>query len=102
MRSKTFHLPASTSEAELLALIADLNARPDIHGILPQQPMPAHINPRTVFERVDPAKDVDGLGPINMAALLVGRPRLVPCTPAGIMRRSEERRVGKGGERGGG
>jgi len=86
MRSETFHLPASTSEAELLALIADLNARPDIHGILPQQPMPAHINPRTVFERVDPAKDVDGLGPINMAALLVGRPRLVPCTPAGIMR----------------
>jgi len=86
LRSETFHLPAGTSEAELLALIGDLNARPDIHGILPQQPMPAHINPRTVFERVEPAKDVDGLGPINMAALLVGRPRLVPCTPAGIMR----------------
>src|SRR5437879_9409537 len=48
--------------------------------------MPEQINPRTVFERVDPAKDVDGLGPMNMAALLVGRPRLVPCTPAGIMR----------------
>ena len=86
MRSETFHLPASTSEAELLALIAELNARADIHGILPQQPMPPQINPRTVFERVDPAKDVDGLGPINMAALAVGRPLLVPCTPAGIMR----------------
>lgn len=86
MRSETFHLPADTSEAEMLALIGDLNARSDIHGILPQQPMPAHINPRLVFEHVDPAKDVDGLGPANMAALLVGRPLLIPCTPAGIMR----------------
>jgi methylenetetrahydrofolate dehydrogenase (NADP+)/methenyltetrahydrofolate cyclohydrolase len=48
--------------------------------------MPPQITPRTVFEHVDPAKDIDGLGPINMAALLVGRPRLVPNTPAGIMR----------------
>ncbi len=86
MRSETFHLPADTSESEVLALIGDLNARPDIHGILPQQPMPPQINPRAVFERVDPAKDIDGLGPMNMAALLVGRPHLVPCTPAGIMR----------------
>ncbi|HVH30126.1 MAG TPA: bifunctional 5,10-methylenetetrahydrofolate dehydrogenase/5,10-methenyltetrahydrofolate cyclohydrolase, partial [bacterium] len=86
MRSETFHLSAETPESEVLALIADLNARADIHGILPQQPMPPQITPRTVFEHVDPAKDIDGLGPINMAALLVGRPRLVPNTPAGIMR----------------
>lgn len=86
LRSETFHLSADTPEPEVLALIADLNARADIHGILPQQPMPPQITPRTVFEHVDPAKDVDGLGPINMAALLVGRPRLVPNTPAGIMR----------------
>ncbi len=86
MRSETFHLSADTPESEVLALIADLNARADIHGILPQQPMPPQITPRTVFEHVDPAKDIDGLGPINMAALLVGRPRLVPNTPAGIMR----------------
>lgn len=85
LRSETFHLPASTSEAEILALIEDLNARADVHGILPQQPMPVQINPRTVFERVDPRKDVDGLGPENMAALFIGRPRLVPCTPSGIM-----------------
>lgn len=85
LRSETFHLPASTSEAELLALIDDLNARSDIHGILPQQPMPAQINPRTVFERLDGRKDVDGLGPDNMAALFIGRPRLVPCTPQGVM-----------------
>lgn len=85
MRSETFHLPGSTSESELLALIGDLNARADVHGILPQQPMPRQINPRTVFERIDPRKDVDGLGPQNMAALMVGRPNLIPCTPAGIM-----------------
>lgn len=98
MRSETFHLPASTSEAELLALIADLNARADVHGILPQQPMPAQINPRTVFEHIDPRKDVDGLGPINMAALVVGRPRLVPCTPAGIMRLLAEAGVDSAGK----
>ena len=85
LRSETFHLPEATAEAEVLALIGDLNARADVHGILPQQPMPPQINPRTVFERIDPRKDVDGLGPANMAALLVGRPNLVPCTPAGIM-----------------
>ena len=85
LRSETFHLPEATTEAEVLALIGDLNARADVHGILPQQPMPSQINPRTVFERIDPRKDVDGLGPANMAALLVGRPNLVPCTPAGIM-----------------
>ncbi|MDR7437682.1 MAG: bifunctional methylenetetrahydrofolate dehydrogenase/methenyltetrahydrofolate cyclohydrolase FolD [Armatimonadota bacterium] len=86
MRSETFHLPADASQEEVLALIDQLNARADIHGILPQQPMPAHIDPRAVFDRIHPAKDVDGLGPANMAALLVGRPHLVPCTPAGVMR----------------
>jgi methylenetetrahydrofolate dehydrogenase (NADP+)/methenyltetrahydrofolate cyclohydrolase len=86
LRSETFHLPANASEAEVLSLIDDLNARPDIHGILPQQPMPEQIDPRMVFGRVDSRKDVDGLGPENMAALLIGRPQLVPCTPAGIMR----------------
>lgn len=85
LRSETFQLPATASEGEVLALLDDLNARADVHGILPQQPMPPQINPRTVFQRVDARKDVDGLGPDNMAALFIGRPRLVPCTPAGIM-----------------
>ncbi len=85
LRSETFHLPAQTSEGEVLALIDELNARRDIHGILPQQPMPPQIDPRAIFERLDPRKDVDGLGPVNMSALLVGRPRLVPCTPRGVM-----------------
>ncbi len=86
LRSETFHLPADASEPEVLSLIDDLNARGDIHGILPQQPMPEQIDPRAVFERIDPRKDVDGLGPVNMAALQVGRPLLVPCTPSGVMR----------------
>ncbi len=85
LRSETFHLPVEAREAEVLALVDELNARRDIHGILPQQPMPPQIDPRAIFERLDPRKDVDGLGPVNMAALLVGRPRLVPCTPRGIM-----------------
>ncbi len=85
MRSETFHLPAQASEGEVLALIDELNARRDIHGILPQQPMPPQIDPRAIFERLDPSKDVDGLGPVNMAALVVGRPRLVPCTPRAVM-----------------
>ncbi len=85
LRSETFHLSADTRESDVVALIDELNARPDVHGILPQQPMPPQINPRTIFEHLDPRKDVDGLGPVNMAALLVGRPRLVPCTPQGIM-----------------
>lgn len=98
LRSETFHLPATTGEEELLALIDDLNARSDIHGILPQQPMPPQINPRTVFERIDPRKDVDGLGPENMAALFIGRPRLLPCTPAGIMALLQEAGVEPAGK----
>lgn len=86
LRSETFHLPVDASEAEVLSLIDDLNARADVHGILPQQPMPEQIDARAVFERVDHRKDVDGLGPVNMAALLVGKPLLVPCTPSGVMR----------------
>ena len=98
LRSETFQLPATASEGEVLALIDDLNARADVHGILPQQPMPPQINPRTVFERVDARKDVDGLGPDNMAALFIGRPRLVPCTPAGIMALLEQAGVDPAGK----
>ncbi len=85
LRSETFHLPAEASEAEVFALIDELNARRDIHGILPQQPMPPQINPRRIFERLDPRKDVDGLGPVNMAALLVGQPQIIPNTPRAVM-----------------
>lgn len=85
IRSETFHLPAQTAQAELLELVEALNRREDIHGILPQMPLPPHIDPAAVFERIDPRKDVDGLCPYNAGRLALGRPQLVPCTPQGVL-----------------
>jgi methylenetetrahydrofolate dehydrogenase (NADP+) / methenyltetrahydrofolate cyclohydrolase len=82
MRSFDHRLPNDTSEAELLALIARLNADRDVHGILVQLPLPPQIDPRAVIEAVDPAKDVDGFHPMNSGRLATGLPTLVPCTPA--------------------
>ena len=78
-------LSASTSEAALLALVHSLNARPDVHGILVQLPLPAHINSDAIIEAVHPDKDVDGLHPINQARLVQGREGMRPCTPLGVM-----------------
>ena len=83
--SATIHLPASTTEAALLAQVAALNADPAVDGILVQLPLPAHIAAETVIQAIDPAKDVDGFHPLNMGALMGPRPRLVPCTPKGAM-----------------
>jgi len=85
MRSETFHLAASTTMEELLALIEELNTRRDVHGILPQLPLPPQLDPEAVFARLNPDKDVDGLTPTSLGWLTIGRPRLVPCTPLGIM-----------------
>lgn len=85
IRSETFHLPARTSQQELLDLVDRLNAREDVHGILPQLPLPEHLDPELVFERLDPRKDVDGLSPYNAGRLSLGRPQLVPCTPLGVL-----------------
>lgn len=82
--SETFRLPGTASEAELLDLIAHLNADPRFHGILVQTPLPAHMDERRVMEALDPRKDVDGLHPENMGRLLLGTPRFIPCTPHGI------------------
>jgi methylenetetrahydrofolate dehydrogenase (NADP+)/methenyltetrahydrofolate cyclohydrolase len=90
IRSETFHLPASTSQADLLALIASLNARDDVHGILPQMPVPPQIDSAAVFAALDPAKDVDGLSPQNAGLLALGQPKLVPCTPQGVIALIEE------------
>jgi len=85
IRSETFHLPARTSQRELLELVDQLNAREDVHGILPQLPLPEHLDPEAVFDRIDPRKDVDGLSPYNAGRLALGRPQLVPCTPMGVL-----------------
>ncbi len=79
-------LPAETAEAELLALIARLNADASVHGILCQVPLPRHMDARRVLEAISPAKDVDGFHPVNVGLLAVGAPGLTPCTPTGIVR----------------
>jgi|SRR5215813_85792 len=85
IRSEHLALPVETTEAELLALIGDLNAREDIDGILVQLPLPPHIHETAVIESVDPRKDVDGFHPVNVGRLALGHPQMVPCTPAGII-----------------
>jgi methylenetetrahydrofolate dehydrogenase (NADP+)/methenyltetrahydrofolate cyclohydrolase len=84
--SRAHDLPAATSEAQLLGLIAELNDDPSIDGILVQLPLPAHIDDTRVIEAISPAKDVDGFHPYNLGLLAQKRPRLRPCTPAGVMR----------------
>jgi methylenetetrahydrofolate dehydrogenase (NADP+) / methenyltetrahydrofolate cyclohydrolase len=78
-------LPATTSQTELLELIASLNARPDVDGVLIQMPLPKGIDESAILEAVDPAKDVDGFHPQNVGKLAMGQPNFVPCTPAGIL-----------------
>nr|Q31HQ4.2 RecName: Full=Bifunctional protein FolD 1; Includes: RecName: Full=Methylenetetrahydrofolate dehydrogenase; Includes: RecName: Full=Methenyltetrahydrofolate cyclohydrolase [Hydrogenovibrio crunogenus XCL-2] len=78
-------LPAETSQAELLAKIDELNTRDDVHGIIVQLPVPDHIDPEEIIERIDPKKDVDGFHPYNMGRLATRLPELAPCTPHGVM-----------------
>src|SRR5687768_11553920 len=85
IRSEHHALPESTTTAELLDLIASLNSRDDVDGILTQLPLPAGIEERAIIEAIDPAKDVDGFHPVNVGNLALGRPAFVPCTPAGII-----------------
>ena len=85
LRSYEHRLPATTSEAELLALVAKLNADPEVDGILVQFPVPPQINQQHVIEAIDPGKDVDGLHPANVGQLWNGGIGLVPCTPMGCL-----------------
>jgi methylenetetrahydrofolate dehydrogenase (NADP+)/methenyltetrahydrofolate cyclohydrolase len=89
MKSTLHRLPASTSQSELLDLVARLNADRDVHGILVQLPLPKGIDATRVLGAIDPAKDVDAFHPQNVGLLQQGRPRFVPCTPAGVMRMLE-------------
>jgi methylenetetrahydrofolate dehydrogenase (NADP+)/methenyltetrahydrofolate cyclohydrolase len=85
MRSFDHKVPAAISEADLLALVAGLNADPGVDGILVQLPLPAHIEAQKVITALDPAKDVDGFHPINAGRLMTGVAGLVPCTPLGCV-----------------
>ena len=99
MRSVEHHLPATLGEADLLALIARLNADPETHGILVQLPLPKHIDESKVLDAISPSKDADGFHPSNVGALWLGKPAPRPCTPAGVMRLLEEARVDPKGKR---
>jgi len=85
VRSISYDLPSSTSQAELLALIDRLNQDPNVDGILVQAPLPAQIDDETVIERIHPDKDVDGFHPYNIGRLAVRMPALRSCTPYGVM-----------------
>jgi len=85
MRSETHRLPASTSQADLIHLVTRLNADPEIHGILVQLPLPAHLDSAPVIAAIHPDKDVDGLTVTNAGRLASGLPGLVSCTPAGCL-----------------
>lgn len=78
-------LPASTTQEELLALIAEKNADPRIHGILVQLPLPRHIDTDAVIAAISPEKDVDGFSPISLGRLMLGQPTFISCTPHGII-----------------
>ena len=86
LRGTQEHLPAETTQSQLMSLIEKLNRDDEVDGILIQLPLPAHIDSSTVLRAVDPAKDVDGFHPINVGRLHLGEATLAPCTPAGVIR----------------
>ncbi len=85
MHSEEITRAASISTEELLAIVASLNARPEIDGILVQMPLPKHIDTQRVLDAIAPEKDVDGFHPTNVGNLSIGRPGPKPCTPSGVM-----------------
>ena len=85
IESLSYELPEQTSQEELLALIAELNGKAEVNGILVQLPLPGHIDEDAVIRAIDPKKDVDGFHPQSVGALCIGQPGFVSCTPAGII-----------------
>ena len=85
IESRSYELPEETTQEELLALIDNLNEDTTVHGILCQLPLPKQINEKTILNRIDPKKDVDGFHPQNVGALVVGDFGFVSCTPAGVI-----------------
>lgn len=85
IQSKSYELPESATQEELLGLIADLNEDEEVNGILVQLPVPAHIDEKTIINAISPKKDVDGFHPQSVGSLTIGQPGFVSCTPAGII-----------------
>ena len=86
MLSREIRLPAETTEEELIARVKELNADPEIHGILVQLPVPKHIRDKAVIDAIAPEKDVDGFTPINVGKMMIGDECFLPCTPHGIIK----------------
>lgn len=99
IKNTTILRPATISEEELLALIADLNADDGVDGILVQLPLPKHINEDRIISAIDKSKDVDGFHPLNVAALWMKQPCTVACTPKGIIRMLDEAGIEISGKR---
>jgi methylenetetrahydrofolate dehydrogenase (NADP+)/methenyltetrahydrofolate cyclohydrolase len=95
---KQVDLNADIDQAELLQVVADLNADPTIDGILVQLPLPKHLNATEILDAIDPSKDVDGFHPVNAGLLAQGRPLFVPCTPLGVMRMLEDAAISLSGK----
>ena len=98
IRSLSYELEETVTEEDLLKLIAELNAKSDVNGILVQLPLPKHIDEDNVIKAIDPKKDVDGFHPQSVGALCIGQPGFVSCTPAGIiqlLKRSDIEIAGK-------
>jgi methylenetetrahydrofolate dehydrogenase (NADP+)/methenyltetrahydrofolate cyclohydrolase len=93
LKSTVHALPATTTEQELLALVQQCNADPDVHGILVQLPLPKQIRTQHVLDAVSPLKDVDAFHPENVGRIVQGRPRFLPCTPHGIWRMLFEEKI---------
>ncbi len=88
--SEEYALPGETTEAELLALVEELNNKETIHGILVQLPLPKHINEETIINAIRPEKDVDAFHPTNVGKIMIGNFDFLPCTPAGVMELLDE------------
>ena len=97
--SEKYALPHDTTEAELLALIEQLNGNRDIHGILCQLPLPKHISEEKIIKAIDPDKDVDAFHPVNVGRIMTGEIRFAPCTPAGVMTLLKEYGIDPKGKR---
>jgi methylenetetrahydrofolate dehydrogenase (NADP+)/methenyltetrahydrofolate cyclohydrolase len=99
MEARDIKLPAVTSEEDVLATIAALNADDAIHGLLVQLPLPDHLDENRIIEAIAPEKDIDGIHPFNAGCLYLGRPMLVPGTPLGVMRMLDEYEIELSGKR---
>ncbi len=98
IQSHEFALAADTAQEELLALIAQLNARADISGILCQLPLPAHIAEKEILNAISPLKDVDAFHPVNTGHIMIGDHAFLPCTPAGVMQLLQEEGISVAGK----